>query len=345
MLLNPRVLAFLLGISIAVLTTVCLAFIPSLHVGVLFVNFFVTLIISGILVFYTLDVMIFQEVNKMLDTISQLRITDISLSRKKIIKQTNPLKKLNTDLFSYVARTEREVNELKELARYRREFLADVSHELKTPIFSAQGFIHTLLDGAMDDEGVREKFLQKAAKNLDGLEILVRDLITVSQVESGEIKMNFGNVDLQEIVKYTFEQLEAKAKSKNVKLSLKINSQSFQTIAKADSQRIGQVLTNLVDNAIKYGNENGKVVVLFEETKKHWQVSVRDDGPGIAPEHLGRIFERFYRIDKSRSKESGGTGLGLSIVKHLVNAHGSQIAVTSKPDKGTSFVFRLLKGE
>jgi two-component system phosphate regulon sensor histidine kinase PhoR len=154
--------------------------------------------------------------------------------------------------------------------------LANVSHELKTPIFAAQGFVHTLLDGAMDDERVRVKFLTKAAKSLDGLDILVKDLLTLSQMETGDIRMNRERVDVKQITKEVFEQLESKAETKNV--SLQIKSPESQVWVKADAQRIGQVITNLVENAIKYGNEDGKVLVLFEDEKKDWRISVKDNG-------------------------------------------------------------------
>ena len=343
-MLNPRILAALLAFSIAILATIFLDFVPDVSAGMLFVNFVATFLIAGILIFYALDQLIFKEVNDIIAIINQLKFKGLDLSRKKLIKHKNPLKKLNDDLSFYVSKKEKEVDELKRLAQYRREFLADVSHELKTPIFAAQGFVHTLIDGAMDDEAVRDKFLNKAAKSLDGLDALVRDLITVSQVESGDIKMNFEKIDLKKVTQETFEQLEPKATARETNLTIKINHQeaNSQPIVRADA-RITQVMVNLIDNAIKYGKEKGTVSVVFDESKKHWQVSIKDDGPGIAPEHLNRIFERFYRIEKSRAKDRGGTGLGLSIVKHIVNAHHSKITVMSKPDRGTVFSFRLEK--
>ena len=277
----------------------------------------------------------------MFDSISRIKMKDFGVSRKKLQKDNNPLQKLNDELFVYVSKKEQEVTELKRLEKYRREFLANVSHELKTPIFSAQGFVHTLLDGAMDDEEVREKFLQKAAKSLDGLDILVKDLLTLSQMETGDIKMNPERIDIKQITKEVFEQLENKALSKNVKMLIKAPQSIIHV--RADAQRIGQVMTNLVENAIKYGNENGNIWVMFEEDKKDWKVSIRDDGPGIASEHLNRIFERFYRVDKARSRTDGSSGLGLAIVKHILQGHRTKISVVSKPEKGTTFSFKLEK--
>ncbi|MEA5140257.1 sensor histidine kinase [Arcicella rigui] len=341
MLLNPKLLATLLAVVIAAFITSFLSFLPESNANVLFVSFIASLIVAGILIYFVLDYLVFQEINKMYDSINKLKIKDFGVSRKKLYKNSNPLKKLNDELFVYVSKKEQEVTELKRLEKYRREFLANVSHELKTPIFAAQGFVHTLLDGAMDDENVRERFLIKAAKSLDGLDILVKDLLTLSQMETGDIKMHRERVDIKQITKEVFEQLEGKAKAKNT--TLQIKSPQLQVWVKADAQRIGQVITNLVENAVKYGNENGKVEVLFEEDKKDWKVSIKDNGPGIAPEHLNRIFERFYRVDKARSRSDGSSGLGLAIVKHILNAHRTKISVASKPEKGTTFSFKLEK--
>lgn len=306
----------------------------------LFVVGISSFIISFFLVFYAIELLVFREVNKMYKTIHQLKIRDFSISRKSIIQNNNPFKKLNDEIFVYVAKKQKEIDELKRLEQFRREFLADVSHELKTPIFAAQGFIHTLIDGAVDDEQVRDKFLSKAAKSLDGLDALVKDLVTLSQLETGEVKMNFERIDFTHVTQEVFEQLEKVAQAKGTSLLLK-TPQAGSIWVKADPQRITQVMINLVENAVKYGNSDGQVLVNLEEDKKHLVVSVRDDGPGIPPEHLSRIFERFYRVEKSRSKDRGGTGLGLAIVKHILNAHKAKISVMSKLEKGTTFRFKL----
>jgi two-component system phosphate regulon sensor histidine kinase PhoR len=188
---------------------------------------------------------------------------------------------------------------------------------------------------------IRSKFLEKAAKSLDGLDNLVQDLLTVSQIETGAIKIDKKKMNLRALVEEIFEQVEAKARKRGI--SLKLDAPEGPVYVKADMMRISQVILNLVVNAIKYGNENGKVIVDLQEKKKVIQISVIDNGPGIANEHLHRIFERFYRIDKSRAKNSGGTGLGLSIVKHIIQAHNGKIAVHSAENKGTTFEFKLEK--
>ena len=340
MSLSPRIIALLLACMISALTLAFLAFVEGVTNAMLFVVGISSFIISFFLVFYAIELLVFREVNKMYKTIHQLKIRDFSISRKSIIQNTNPFKKLNDEIFVYVAKKQKEIDELKRLEQFRREFLADVSHELKTPIFAAQGFIHTLIDGAVDDELVRDKFLYKAAKSLDGLDALVKDLVALSQLETGEVKMNFERVDFVQITQEVFEQLEKLAHAKETLLSLR-TLQPGPFWVKADPQRITQVMTNLVENALKYGNEKGRVVVSLEEDRKHILIAVRDNGPGIPPEHLSRIFERFYRVEKSRSKDRGGTGLGLAIVKHILNAHKTKITVMSKVEKGTTFRFKL----
>ena len=340
MSLSPRFIALLLACLISALTVAFLTFVEGVTASMLFVVGLSSFAISFFLVLYAIELLVFREVNKMYKTIHQLKIRDFSISRKSIIKNTNPFKKLNDEIFVYVAKKQKEIDELKRLEQFRREFLADVSHELKTPIFAAQGYIHTLIDGAVDDERVRDKFLSKAAKSLDGLDALVKDLMALSQLETGEVKMNFSRIDLTHVVQEIFEQLEGIAQTKTINLSLKTTLPTPVWV-KADPQRITQAISNLVENAVKYGNEGGRVIVSLEEEKKHILVSVRDNGPGIPPEHLSRIFERFYRVEKSRSKDRGGTGLGLAIVKHILNAHKAKITVMSKVEKGTTFRFKL----
>lgn len=297
---------------------------------------------SFFFVFYTIDILVFREVDQIYKTIQKLKIRDFDISRKSLIKSVNPIKKLNSEISTYVTKKQNEIEELKKMEIFRREFLADVSHELKTPIFAAQGFIHTLIDGAKDDPKILDRFLNRAAKSIDGLDALVRDLVTLSQVEKGDLKMHLEEIDLRHITEEIFEQLENKAQSRKVTLKIKPKGLEKASVM-ADKQRITQVLTNLIDNGIKYGHEQGKIIVEIEEEKKHFHISVEDDGPGIMPEHLNRIFERFYRVDKSRSRDTGGTGLGLAIVKHILNAHNSKITVTSQINKGTRFAFKLKK--
>jgi two-component system, OmpR family, phosphate regulon sensor histidine kinase PhoR len=342
MSLSPRLLGFLIATLITVITVAFLSFVPEAGLATIFVAGAATFFASYIFIYLTIDVLVFQEINKMYETLQQLKEKDFENAKKSLFKSVNPIKKLNKEISNYVNKKQKEVDELKKMEQFRREFIADVSHELKTPIFAAQGFIHTLIDGAKEDPEILDRFLNKAAKSLDGLDALVRDLVTLSQVESGDLKMHFEDVNLLQITEDIIEQLESKAEKRGVKLKIKPKDLE-KCLVRADKQRIKQVMTNLIDNAIKYGNDNGKVNIEFDELKKHYLISIEDDGPGIPAEHLNRIFERFYRIDKSRSKETGGTGLGLAIVKHILNAHNTKISVSSQVEKGTKFSFKLQK--
>jgi two-component system phosphate regulon sensor histidine kinase PhoR len=336
MRLSPRWISLLISLSISVITVVFLQFVPGADRTMMFITGSTSFLIAYLLVYYVIDVLVFQEVNKIYHSLRELK--DAEISKKSIIKSVNPLKKLKNEISHYVSKKEEEIDTLKKMETFRREFLADVSHDLKTPIFAAQGFIHTLLDGAIEDPEVSHKFLKKAAKSLDGLEVLVKDILILTQVESGDIRMHFEPIDLKEVVEEVFEQLESKAKKRDISLHLKTKD---SVLVNADRLRISQVLTNLVSNGITYGKPGGKVTVTIKGT----EVKVADNGIGISEEHLPRVFERFYRVDKSRSRAVGGTGLGLAIVKHILNAHDASIDVISKLGEGTTFTFTLSKPE
>lgn len=238
--------------------------------------------------------------------------------------------------------SEREIKKLTELEAYRREFLGEVSHELKTPIFAIMGFIDTLLDGAINDEKVRVKFLKKAGKNAERLSNLVNDLLTITQIESGEIHINIRPFRVYDMVTEVVDSLDQKFTRKKRSITCKvIDNGQIRTQVLADRERITQVLINLVDNSIKYGDQEGDIIISLEREDNLLYITVADNGPGIEEEHIDKIFRRFYRIDKSRSRDKGGTGLGLAIVKHFLEAHGSGIEVTSEVGKGTTFRFPL----
>ncbi len=342
MYFSSRIVAFVLGLSIAGVTTAFLSLLPSVSYLVLFVAFSLSFSSSFLLIYFTVEYLILGELNEAYAMLEKLKKKEFKIMKRSNGHALSPIKKLNYEIYSYASKKQKEINHLKKLAIYRREFLADVSHELKTPIFAAQGFIHTLIEGAIDDEDVRYKFLYKAAKSLDGLQNLVEDLFTLSKMEAGIVKMELKAFNLYEIAQETFEQLEEKAHKKSI--YLKFDEQAIKNaLVWADRPRIKQVLINLVENAIKYGNEKGNVILYIHELENHIELSIEDDGPGISEEHLNRIFERFYRIEKSRAKTKGGSGLGLAIVKHIIEAHQSKVEVTSKMKKGTTFTFRLEK--
>lgn len=237
---------------------------------------------------------------------------------------------------------QQEIQKLKNLETYRREFLGEVSHELKTPIFAVQGFIHTLIDGAINDEKVRIKFLKKAMRNADRLSSLVEDLLIITQAESGEMEIRPTEFSVYDLIYDVVDSIDYKFSKKNRNISCRISPNGLEDVlVYADRERIHQVMTNLIDNAIKYGGSDGEVGIIIQERDQKVLVSVGDNGPGIEAEHLDKIFRRFYRVDKSRSREKGGTGLGLSICKHLMEVHGEHIWVESEVGQGTTFTFSL----
>jgi two-component system phosphate regulon sensor histidine kinase PhoR len=237
-----------------------------------------------------------------------------------------------------------EINILKDQENYRREFLGNISHELKTPLFTIQGYILTLVDGgALKDKKVREKYLRRAAKGVDRIISIVKDLDLITQFESGIKTVDRSEFNIFDLVDNVFDLLEFESEKNNISLKLENNNNSLIYV-NADQERILQVLTNLIVNSIKYGSDNGYTKVIVEDFNKE-KVIVRiiDNGEGIEEEHIPRLFERFYRIDKNRSRKKGGSGLGLSIVKHIIEAHNEQIFVKSEIGAGTEFSFTLSK--
>jgi two-component system phosphate regulon sensor histidine kinase PhoR len=250
---------------------------------------------------------------------------------------------INLGVSKLLRQRKSEINILKDQENYRREFLGNISHELKTPLFTIQGYILTLIEGAMKDKKVREKYLKRAAKGVDRLISIVKDLDLITQFESGIKTVDKTDFNIYELVENVFELMEFESEKNNIKLQCE-NDNSTPIYVYADQERILQVLTNLVVNSIKYGSNNGYTKVVIEDfNKEKVIIKVIDDGEGIEKKHLPRLFERFYRIDKNRSRKKGGSGLGLSIVKHIIEAHNEQIFVKSEIGEGTEFSFTLSK--
>lgn len=235
-----------------------------------------------------------------------------------------------------------EIANLKQQAQYRREFVGNLAHELRTPLFSIQGYIDTLLEGGLEDPKINYDYLSRADKNLERLTVLVKDLSAIADIESNQETIEFGKLNIVSTVEEVFSLLELRAKKKKVSLNFSKNYERAIMVM-ANKDKILQVITNLVMNAIHYSNKNGHCTIEFSDAPNHILIEVKDDGIGIATEHLPRLFERFYRVDKSRSRNDGGTGLGLAIVKHLLESHGQTINVHSELGVGTTFSFTLLK--
>lgn len=257
------------------------------------------------------------------------------------------LQRLSETITGIAEKAKRDITELKRLEQVRSEFLGNVSHELRTPIFSIQGYLETLIDGAIDDPSVRDEFLEKAHNNMLRLHALLNDLIEISRIESGAMKMSFRYFDLLALAEGVIAGMESPAALAEVTMDLKAEGIDGEgkIMALGDRKRIEQALVNLLSNGVKYNRAGGKVTITLAATDSEIRITVSDTGVGIPPEQISRIFERFYRVDKGRSRDVGGTGLGLAIVKHIVEAHGSQITVHSTLDEGTSFSFTLPRDE
>lgn len=273
-------------------------------------------------------------------------IKDLPLSGKKMNeKSTDPnslLRNVKNEVEEWAKTQLKEIERLKELERYRKDFVGNVSHELKTPIFNIQGYVLTLLEGGIDDPKINRLYLARTEKSIDRMVSIVEDLESITKLESGELKLNFVTFDLVKVVDEVIEMHQLKAAERKIKVQI-IARSDRPVYVRADKKRIIEVLTNLTVNAIKYGKKKGHVDISFHDLEDHIMVKVSDDGIGIEKKDLPRIFERFYRVDKSRSREQGGTGLGLSIVKHIIEAHNQSINVRSVIDEGTTFNFTLEK--
>ncbi|MEZ7817575.1 MAG: ATP-binding protein [Flavobacteriales bacterium] len=246
----------------------------------------------------------------------------------------------NQDVMEWAEGQIEEINLLRETDSFRKDFIGNLAHELKTPLFNIQGFILSLLEGGIDDPEINRKFLSKAEKNIDRMTSLLEDLDSISKIESGAMNIEMETVDIVELSSEIAENLDRKAKDANVQFKIR-EEEEFNVLC--DPNKIGQVLSNLLVNSINYGVENGKTVVRFYDMGDNILIEVADDGIGINEDDLLRIYERFYRVDKSRSRHAGGSGLGLSIVKHIVEAHGGNLHVRSTLGTGTTFSFTLQK--
>ncbi len=275
-------------------------------------------------------------------------IKDLPLSGKRLEEKStdssNLLANVRFEVEEWAKTQMKEIERLKELERYRKEFVGNVSHELKTPIFNIQGYILTLLEGGIDDTKINVLYLKRTEKSINRMISIVEDLESITKLESGELKLNPVSFDIVKTVKDVLEMEQWQADERNISLEM-IQKPPKPVYVKADRNRILEVLTNLVVNGIKYGREHGYVHVSFHDLDEAIMVEVTDNGIGIEKKNLPRIFERFYRVDKSRSREQGGTGLGLSIVKHIIEAHNQSINVRSVLDQGTTFNFTLEKAK
>ena len=298
----------------------------------------VVYVFSFLVLQYRVERFIYRRVKKIYDDVSLLESS--SFINQPI---TTDMETLTREVKKFATDKKLEIEMLQVREVYRREFLGNVSHELKTPLFTVQGYLSTLVDGAMDDKSVRKKYLKRAEKGVERLICIVEDLDMITKLESGDLNLVFSKFDIVELIQNVFDLLEMKADKKKITLSFE-NNPVFPTFVKGDKDRIQQVIENLVVNSIKYGKEGGTTEVgIVNLTKKRLLVRVTDNGEGIEKNNIPRLFERFYRVDKSGSRSEGGSGLGLAIVKHIIEAHKEKIYVESEFGIGSEFSFTLEK--
>jgi len=306
------------------------------------ISFGVSFFTSFIVFYYLLEKYIYSKVVLIYKMIHNLKLgKDLKDALGEYVS-SDPINDVEQEVKEWAGAKKREIEVLKKQEQFRREFLSNVSHEFKTPLFAIQGYIETLQDCLIDDPEMATKFLKKAANNVDRLSYLINDLDSISKLETGEIPINYQKFDFVVLAKEVMENLEDNAKNKNIKLSFK-EKYTSPAYVKADREKIRQVMINLVQNSLKYGKANGSTAIKIFELHDQYLIEVTDDGIGIEEKHLARLFERFYRIDSHRSREEGGTGLGLAIVKHILEAHQQIISVRSTLQIGTTFAFTLEK--
>ncbi len=301
----------------------------------------VTFIGSYYLIRFVLEWFIYRKIKLIYKFIYQTKATKREETYYKYIIPKKSIDEVSEDVEKWAVQRSAEIELLKSNEAYRKEFLQNLAHEFKTPIFAIQGYVDSLLDGALENPTIGKKFLENAARNVERMVNLVKDLDEISRLESGEQPLYKEYFVIQDLIKEVYESLSIKTAKRNIKTSIKKGCETPVTVF-ADKEKIRQVVINIVSNATKYGKTDGIIVAgLYQTDGKNLLIEFTDDGIGIAEEHLPRIFERFYRTDRGRSRDVGGTGLGLAICKHIIEAHGQTIHVRSKLDVGTTIGFTL----
>ncbi|OQY04870.1 MAG: hypothetical protein B6I20_02230 [Bacteroidetes bacterium 4572_117] len=342
-LFSSKRISIILALFFSVITGVFVSFTMVINFSDYYLLYTVFSILLSFIIFYisifkTLNRFILKKIDTFFDTIDFLQISEIKQYSQ--IEEGEIIKNIDEKFMEWAKSKLQEIANLKANEKYRKEFFGDVSHELKTPLFNMQGYISTLIDGGLKDDNINLKYLHSAEKNINRLISVVKDLETISALESGARKLDFTEFDIIQLITEVMEMLEIRANKKGISLELD-SSQNKTMLVKADKMGISNVLSNLLINSVIYGKENGNTKIRVERKGTKISVSVIDNGIGIREKHIGRVFERFYRIDKSRSKLQGGTGLGLSIVKHIIDAHKQKIVVQSTLGKGCRFTFCL----
>ena len=311
----------------------------KLHVYIYLSLFLFLFAFSGIITYTLLEIFINRKIRLLFRMVQTYKMSssDFNLNMNEDILSASEV-----EILKLAKKTNTELTKLKSEEKFRREFIGNLAHELKTPIFSIQGYILTLLEGGLEDSSVNKKFLKRASKGVERMNKIIMDLDMISRFESDRINMDFRENNIVEICEEIIESLELKAKEYNTVLRLAKNYDN-PILVNCDKDKIGQVIQNLLINAIKYSKKNSEVIIRFTDVESNLLIEVEDNGLGINESHINRLFERFYRVDKSRARNEGGTGLGLSIVKHIIEAHGHNVQVRSTEGEGSTFFFTLTK--
>ncbi len=338
--ITPRQVSFLTALALAVPVSILVFLIEKTWLPVL-VSFFIILAGGYFLISYVLERFIYRKIKLIYKFIYKTKATPKEETYYKYLLPQKSIDEVREDVEAWAEENEQEIALLRKNEQFRKEFLQNLSHEFKTPVFAIQGYVDTLLQGALENPEVNKRFLEKTAINVERLTNLLNDLDEISKLERGELNLIKENFIIQEVVKNVYESISIITEQRNIRCGIKKGCESPLTVF-ADKEKIRQVLLNLVENSIKYGKANGNITAsMYNIDGKHILVEISDDGIGITEKHLPRILERFYRTDEGRSIDITGSGLGLAICKHIIEAHGQTIHVRSREDIGTTVGFTL----
>ncbi|MEO8406283.1 MAG: HAMP domain-containing sensor histidine kinase [Chitinophagaceae bacterium] len=338
--ISPRQLSFFTALTLAVPISL-LVFIYQKTWLPTMVSFLVVLLGGYFLISFVLGRFIYRKIKLIYKFIYDTKATKREETYYKYILPQKSIDEVRKDVEEWAGKRNEEIELLRANELFRKEFLQNLSHEFKTPVFAIQGYVDTLLNGALENPGVNRRFLEKTASNVERLTNLLNDLDEISKLERGELNLLKQNFVIQDLIKETFESISIMAEQRNIRCSIKKGCESPLMVF-ADKEKIRQVLSNLVENSIKYGKQNGSITAsMYNIDGKHILIEIGDDGIGIPEKYIQRIFERFYRTDEGRTRDVTGSGLGLAICKHIVEAHGQTIHVRSREDVGTTIGFTL----
>ncbi len=344
---TPKRLAFILAILLSLMAAITFILFQVIVVkqyywGLITLAILILIVFQYLILRYSLERFIYNRIKLVYKTIHTQKLNRDDKKEQIASIHGDIIGKVNEEVENWAKDRKDEIDELRRMEVYRREFLGNVSHELKTPLFNMQGFILTLMDGGINDPNINVDFLRKSQKNIERMITIVEELEVISRLETGEATPILSNFSITSLVREVMEFLEPKASERQIKL-LFAAEYNDNMLVRADKEKIRTAVTNLIDNSIKYGITGGRTKISFYDMDENYLIEISDNGVGVEEMHIHRLFERFYRVDKHRSRAQGGSGLGLSIVKHIIEAHNQTINVRSAPGVGSTFSFTLKK--